>query len=339
MLGGIDLSVQAAASFASMVVAELLPRVGYFAFPITVLVGFLIGLASGFVHVKLRISSFIATLAIGGVMAGLSLLMEDGHTVAILETGREQCRWISDAWLFNIPNVAFIAFVVAIAGMLVQRYTRFGRYSVAIGAGEPAARAAGIAVDRYKIMAFGFSGALAAFGGVALAARLSSGSPDLANQLLLPTIAAVIVGGTAITGGVGSIGRTVVGAVIVSIVQDRYDVCRHRHFRSTDRIRGGAGVCGLRHDRSKQDSYHQVARRGRETRAKHRPIARSCCADGQDGIDGFALAGPAAIACAGAFRQVNLNNPCIILRRKSGSWPPVGVVRETKSNTWPSFIP
>jgi ribose transport system permease protein len=219
MLGGIDLSVQAAASFASMVVAELLPRVGYFAFPITILVGLLIGLASGFVHVKLRISSFIATLATGGIMTGLSLLMADGHTVAILATGREQCLWIADAWLFNIPNVAFIALVVAIAGMLVQRYTRFGRYSVAIGAGEPAARAAGIDVDRYKIMAFGFSGALAAFGGAALAARLSSGSPDLANQLLLPTIAAVIFAGTAITGGVGSIGRTVVGAAIVSIVR------------------------------------------------------------------------------------------------------------------------
>ena len=219
MLGGIDLSVQAAASFASMVVAELLPHVSYAAFPITVVVGLLMGLASGFVHVKLRISSFIATLATGGVMTGLSLLMAEGRTVSILETGRDECRWISDAWLFNIPNVVLIALVVAIAGMIVQRYTPFGRYSAAIGAGEPAARAAGISVDRYKIMAFGFSGALAALGGAVLAARLSSGSPDLANQLLLPTIAAVVVGGTAITGGVGSIGRTVVGAAIVSIVR------------------------------------------------------------------------------------------------------------------------
>jgi ribose transport system permease protein len=103
--------------------------------------------------------------------------------------------------------------------MFAQRYTRFGRYSAAIGAGEPAARAAGVSVDTYKIVAFGLSGAFAALAGVVLAARLSSGSPDLANQLLLPTIAAVIVGGTAITGGVGSIGRTVVGALIVSIVR------------------------------------------------------------------------------------------------------------------------
>ena len=219
MLGGIDLSVQAAASFASMVVAELLPRVSYAAFPITIAVGLIVGLASGIVHVKLRIPSFIATLATAGIMTGLSLLMEDGRTVSLLDEGREQSAWISGAWFFGTPNVIPIAALVAVGSMLVQRYTRFGRYCAAIGAGEPAARAAGISVDRYKIMAFGLSGAFAALAGVVLAARLSSGSPDLANQLLLPTIAAVIVGGTAITGGIGSIGRTVVGALIVSIVR------------------------------------------------------------------------------------------------------------------------
>ncbi len=219
MLGGIDLSVQAAASFASMVVAELLPRVGYAAFPITILVGLAMGLGSGFVHVKLRIPSFVATLATAGIMTGLSLLMEGGRTVSLTDEGREQAAWISGAWLFGVPNVILIAIVVAIGGMLAQRYTRFGRYSAAIGAGEPAARAAGISVDPHKIIAFGLSGAFAALAGVVLAARLSSGSPDLANQLLLPAIAAVVVGGTAITGGVGSIGRTMIGALIVSIVR------------------------------------------------------------------------------------------------------------------------
>jgi ribose transport system permease protein len=219
MLGGIDLSVQAAASFASMVVAEFLPRVGYAAFPITILVGLAMGLTSGFVHVKLRIPSFVATLATAGIMTGLSLLMEGGRTVSLTDEGREQVAWISGAWLFGVPNVILIAIVVAIGGMLAQRYTRFGRYSAAIGAGEPAARAAGISVDPHKIIAFGLSGAFAALAGVVLATRLSSGSPDLANQLLLPAIAAVVVGGTAITGGVGSIGRTMVGALIVSIVR------------------------------------------------------------------------------------------------------------------------
>jgi ribose transport system permease protein len=219
MLGSIDLSVQAAASFASMVVAELLPRVGYAAFAVTIVTGLVIGLASGFVHVRLRIPSFVATLATAGIMTGLSLLMEGGRTVSLLDEGRDQSAWISGAWLFGVPTGSLIAILVAIGGALTQRYTRFGRYSAAIGAGEPAARAAGISVDYYKIIAFGLSGAFAALAGVVLAARLSSGSPELANQLLLPTIAAVVVGGTAITGGVGSIGRTMVGALIVSIVR------------------------------------------------------------------------------------------------------------------------
>jgi ribose transport system permease protein len=218
MLGGIDLSVQAGASFASMVVAELLPGIGYGAFPVTILIGLAAGLCSGFVHVRLRIPSFIATLATGGIMTGLSLLMEEGQSVALLDTGRHEVGWITGS-IFGVPDVILIAAFVAIGGMFIQRYTRFGRYSAAIGAGEPAARAAGISVDRYKIMAFGLSGAFAALGGVLLAARLSSGSPDLASQLLLPTIAAVVVGGTAITGGIGNIGLTVVGTLIVSIVR------------------------------------------------------------------------------------------------------------------------
>jgi ribose transport system permease protein len=129
MLGGIDLSVQAAASFASMVVAELLPRVGYVAFAVTILVGLVMGLASGFVHVKLRIPSFVATLATAGIMTGLSLLMEDGRSVSLTDEGREQVTWISGAWLFGVPNVILIAIVAAIGGMLAQRYTRFGRYA------------------------------------------------------------------------------------------------------------------------------------------------------------------------------------------------------------------
>jgi ribose transport system permease protein len=219
MLGGIDLSVQAVASFASVLVATLLPMLGVLAFPAAIVAGLLAGLASGYVHVRLRIPSFVATLATGGVMSGLALLASHGRTVTILEEGRAQADWITGAALWRVPNVILVGALVAVAGIVVQRYTRFGRYSVAIGSGEPAALASGIRVEANKIIAFGLSGALAALAGVMLAARLSSGSPNLANQLLLPTIAAVVVGGTAITGGVGGVGRTVVGALIVSTVQ------------------------------------------------------------------------------------------------------------------------
>jgi ribose transport system permease protein len=218
LLGGIDLSIQALASLASVIVAQLLPSLGLGAFPVAIAAGLLFGIVSGVVHVRLRVPSFVATLASGGVVAGLALLAAHGRAITIEEEGRAHVDWVN-ASTFGLPNVIAIAVLVGLAGFFVLRYTRFGRYTVAVGAGEPAALAAGVNVDRTKIIGFAISGTLAALAGVILAARLSSGSPSLANQLLLPAIAAVIVGGTAITGGLGSVGRTAIGALIISVVR------------------------------------------------------------------------------------------------------------------------
>lgn len=218
LIGGIDLSIQSVASLASVILAQLLPRLGLLAFPVAILSGFAFGLLSGYVHVRLKVPSFVATLATGGVVAGIALWVADGRAITIEEGGRENTAWINGS-LGGLPTVVIIAAVIGIVAYVGLRYTRFGRYSMAIGAGEPAAIAAGINVDRTKIFAFAISGMLAAIAGTILAARLSSGSPVLANQLLLPAIAAVIVGGTAITGGLGGIARTAVGALIISIVR------------------------------------------------------------------------------------------------------------------------
>jgi ribose transport system permease protein len=218
LLGGIDLSIQALASLASVIVAQLLPSLGLGAFPVAIAAGLLFGIVSGVVHVRLRVPSFVATLASGGVVAGLALLAAHGRAITIEEEGRAHVDWINASTL-GLPNVIAIAVLVGLASFFILRYTRFGRYTVAVGAGEPAALAAGVNVDRTKIIGFAISGTLAALAGVILAARLSSGSPSLANQLLLPAIAAVIVGGTAITGGLGSVGRTAIGALIISVVR------------------------------------------------------------------------------------------------------------------------
>ncbi|HTO30929.1 MAG TPA: ABC transporter permease [Pararhizobium sp.] len=218
LIGGIDLSIQAVASLASVILAQLLPSMGALAFPVAVGSGLIVGILSGFVHVRLRVPSFVATLATGGVVAGMALWFAQGRAITIEEGGRLSTTWINGA-VAGIPVVAMLAAIVGIISFMVLRYTRFGRYSLAVGAGEPAALAAGVNVDRTKIIAFAISGTLAAIAGVILAARLSSGSPSLANQLLLPAIAAVIVGGTAITGGLGGVARTAVGALIISIVR------------------------------------------------------------------------------------------------------------------------
>ncbi|EJN04623.1 ABC transporter permease [Phyllobacterium sp. YR531] len=218
LIGGIDLSIQAVASLASVILAQLLPSMGFAAFPVAILSGLGFGLLSGIVHVRLRVPSFVATLATGGVVAGIALWIANGRAITIEEAGRVNTIWINET-VVGVPVVVLLAIAVGLISFLILRYTRFGRYSFAVGAGESAAYAAGINVDRTKVIAFAISGTLAAIAGVILASRLSSGSPSLANQLLLPAIAAVIVGGTAITGGLGGVGRTAVGALIISIVR------------------------------------------------------------------------------------------------------------------------
>ena len=218
MIGGIDLSIQSVASMSSVVVAMSLPRLGEASLLLALAAGFLAGLFSGVVHVWLRVPSFIATLATSGIVSGLALVASGARSITIGAAGRADLAWITGSW-FGMPDLIGLGALVLALGIVLQAYTPFGRFSTAIGAGEAAVWASGVKVDRHKLIAFALSGMLAALGGVFLAARLASGSPLLANQLLLPAIAAVVVGGTAITGGVGGIGRTMIGALMISVVR------------------------------------------------------------------------------------------------------------------------
>jgi ribose transport system permease protein len=126
-------------------------------------------------------------------------------------------------WLFGysgpIPNEIICAGVLLLIALFVERRTVFGRVLKAIGAAEHAAIASGIRVERYKIAAFAICGMLAAFSGLMLSARLSGGSSMAANQFLLPAIVAVLVGGTPLTGGVGGVLNTLIGALIVAVIR------------------------------------------------------------------------------------------------------------------------
>ncbi len=218
MLGGIDLSIQSMASLASVIVALTVARYGYGAFVLAVAVGALAGLLSGLAHVRLKVPSFIATLAMGGVLFSTALVSSKERSITLGDVDRNYQTWVTGT-VFGVPNVIIIGLIVLAIAHTLQAHTRFGRYSAAIGAGEPAAYASGVKVDRQKVFAYVLSATFAALAGVILAGRLASGSPTLAAELLLPSIAAVVVGGTAITGGVGSIWRTLVGALIISVVR------------------------------------------------------------------------------------------------------------------------
>ncbi|TGU25219.1 ABC transporter permease, partial [Mesorhizobium sp. M4B.F.Ca.ET.150.01.1.1] len=113
LLGGIDLSIQAVASLASVMMAQLLPSLGFAAFPVAILSGLAFGLLSGIVHVKLRVPSFVATLATGGVVTGLALWVSNGRAITIEEAGREKTAWIN-ATIFGLPVVVLISALIGI---------------------------------------------------------------------------------------------------------------------------------------------------------------------------------------------------------------------------------
>ena len=219
MIGGIDLSVQAVASMTSCILAVYLPQLGAFAIPLAVLGGMVAGFVSGYVSTRLRIPSFIATLAVSGVVLSAGNWFSETKSVVIPgEASQSYLRWAVGDFL-GVPNEIWVGAVFLLILSAILGMTPFGRLVRGIGAQERAVMASGIDVDRIKIAAYTLSGTMAGIAGVVMAARLGSGSPTLANEFLLPAIACIVVGGTAITGGVGSVWRTFIGALIVQVVR------------------------------------------------------------------------------------------------------------------------
>ena len=219
LLGSIDLSLQAVASLSSVIVAMLLPRYGALAAVIALAASFGIGLLSGVIQTVLRIPSFIATLAVGGIASAAALTLSGTRSIGISDEMRNASLGWTTGSSFGMPHEILLGVAVFAFCIFLHRSTIFGRHVDAIGAGEPAAIASGLHVSGTKCLVFATSSFFAGLAGVVMAGRLGSGSPTLANQFLLPAIAAVIVGGTALTGGSGGIARTLVGALLVSVAR------------------------------------------------------------------------------------------------------------------------
>lgn len=219
MLGSIDLSIQGIASMASCIVAAMLPEYGALALLVALLAGAASGLVSGLVVNYLRIPSFVATLAVGGIVTSVAYWASDTRSVYISQEDQDAwLDWATGTFL-GIDNEIWTGLLVLAVLTVILSFTRFGRMVRAIGSQERAVIASGVDVDRVKLAAFVLSGFMAGLAGVVMAARLGSGSPTLANEFLLPAIACIIVGGTAITGGVGAVWKTFVGALIVAVVR------------------------------------------------------------------------------------------------------------------------
>jgi ribose transport system permease protein len=216
MTGGIDLSVGGTAAFGSVVAAMASPY-GMLAGALAgVAAGLVIGVLNGLVIVKLRILPFIATLAMMLAAYGSALVLAQDQSVSVsYDSGFTD---LGQGDIFNFPIPALIAAVAYVVGSVVLNLTSAGRTVLAIGGNEDASRLMGLPVDRVKFFTYVVSGGLAGLAGVILAAQFGAGQPTEGVGWELVAIASVVVGGTLLTGGLGSVGATLAGVMLLGLI-------------------------------------------------------------------------------------------------------------------------
>ena len=221
-LGGLDLSVGSIAAvvgvgFAMLVRGGFMPPIP--ALLIVMIGAMLLGFFNGFVSVKGRIEPFLVTLATLYIYRGLALTLTAGRPVPIVIANFADL--FGNGSLFNIvPSPVIISLVVFLVSWFVFTKTKFGFYVRSIGGNPEAARVAGIDISRVKIAAYTMSGLFASISGLILAALMNGGLPNVGTDLALDSISGVILGGTAISGGVGSIFGTLGGCLIMATLNN-----------------------------------------------------------------------------------------------------------------------
>lgn len=218
LVGSIDLSVGSVGTLTGIIMALAMQHggvMGALAIPISLLVGLGCGLLNGGLFALLKIPSFLVTLGTFFALDGLGSWIIHGVPISIPENTTER---IFDSILGKLPTLFLWAGGVLVLGVLVCRYTRLGRHFYAIGGSEAASMIAGVNVKLVKIVAFTLSGALAGFAGMLLSLHTLSGSSQQNAGLLLPSIGAIVIGGTALSGGVGGPHRTFVGVLLLTVL-------------------------------------------------------------------------------------------------------------------------
>ncbi|MDT4896980.1 MAG: galactofuranose transport system permease protein [Acidobacteriota bacterium] len=218
LTGGIDLSVGSLFAVAGVVAAYFAGQGLLVALLAAVAATALLGLINGVVIAKARVQPFIVTLAMMIAARGLALAVTNEKSVSIDRASVSEFGWLARGYVGPLPVPVVILFVAFILGWLVLNHTRFGRHVYSIGDNEEAARLMGLNVGRVTIYVYALSGALAGLAGVILASRLGAGQPTSGRGWELDAIAAVVVGGTLLTGGQGSVISTLVGVLLLGII-------------------------------------------------------------------------------------------------------------------------
>jgi ribose/xylose/arabinose/galactoside ABC-type transport system permease subunit len=238
---GIDLSIGSLVALTGVVMAQVsnaLPFGGPGNFAVTLLIGLAVGCLAGYVNalpvVKLGLPPFITTLAMMQVARGLAFILAHGQPIPLANSG--SFDWLGTGYALSgiggfpgIPYAVFVMAAVAIVFSVVLGRTPYGRYVLALGGNEEAARLAGINTGRVKTLVYVISGGCAAVAGLLLMSRFASGAPQNGTGYELQAIAAVVVGGTSLMGGRGTIVGTFFGALLIGVL---YNVMNLLHVES-----------------------------------------------------------------------------------------------------------
>jgi ribose/xylose/arabinose/galactoside ABC-type transport system permease subunit len=223
LTAGVDLSLGSVVALAGVLAAHF-AHPGDYPLLVPVSIGILAGVACGAINGTVvtlgRVAPFIATLGMMTVARGLALVASDGRPVSNMSPAMKALA--GDIGVIPIP--ALILAVVAFGAWAVLTFTRIGRHIYAVGGNEQAARAAGIHVGRVKMFAYTICGALTGLAGVVLASRITTGQPNAGVAYELDAIAAVVIGGTSLSGGIGTIGGTILGALLMGVIGNGLDL-------------------------------------------------------------------------------------------------------------------
>ncbi|PLR76726.1 ribose ABC transporter permease [Bacillus sp. V3-13] len=221
ILGGIDLSVGSIMAVVGVVTTALIAFLGapvLIAVAAGLLVGILFGAVNGYVVATTVIPPFIVTLATMNIARGAAYVLTDGKPVRVMS---ESFNSIGSGYIGGVlPTPVLYLIIILIVCYLIMNKTRLGRYMYAVGGNAEAAKFSGINIKKIKFFAYTFSGLMAAVAGIVLASRMFSGQPTAGNAAELDAIAAVVLGGTSMTGGYGRIGGTVIGALIIGVLSN-----------------------------------------------------------------------------------------------------------------------
>lgn len=219
IIGGIDLSVGSIIAFAGVIAASVYNSTNspLLAVLLALIIGAIIGFINGFVTAKGNIGGFITTLATMSIVRGVGYIYTGGYPIAATNP---QFTFMGTGHLGPIPTPIIIMFIILLIGYFITDQTRFGRYVYALGGNEQATKWTGIDVDKVKIGVYTLTGLLTGLSGIILAGRLSSGQPAAGQDFAMDVIAGVIVGGTSLAGGKGTIWGTFIGVLLIGIVSN-----------------------------------------------------------------------------------------------------------------------